>query len=283
MKSIVITGVSSGIGYATSTEFIRNGYRVFGSVRKQEQAEMLKEELGPNFEPLLFDLTNHDAIQQEAERVESLLGGTQLRGLINNAGETQGGPLMHIPIENVRKNFEVLVIGQLAVTQAFLPLLGASNGRQVTPGKILMISSTSGKIAFPFAGPYASSKHAIEALSKSLRTELMLYGIDVIVIGPGNIKTKIWDKNGMETVSQYEQTDYHEPLLKMHEYLQNRIPKESLELEDFSKKLLQIFETPNPKARYTIVKNPIKNWIITHLIPQRLLDKLTAKKFGLTQ
>lgn len=281
MKSIVITGVSSGIGYATSSEFIRRGYRVFGSVRKEEHAKELREKLGPNFEPLLFDVTDHQAIVSEAQRVQSLLGGNLLDGLINNAGETQGGPLMHIPLEVVRKNFEVLVIGQLAVTQAFLPLLGATEKGNDKPGKILMISSTSGKIAFPFAGPYAGSKHAIEALSKSLRTELMLYGIDVIVIGPGNINTRIWEKNGLETVEKYQHTDYHEPLTKMHEYLQDTLPKESLELENFSKKLVTIFENPNAKARYTIVKNPIKNWIIRHLLPQRLLDKLTAKRLGL--
>ena len=281
MKSIVITGVSTGIGYGATREFINKGYRVFGSVRKEEDARRLKEEFGEAFEALLFDLTDTEAIKSEAQRVKAMLGDQNLAGLINNAGATQGAPLMHVPLELIRKNFEVLVVGQLAVTQAFLPLLGARRDNSRSPGRIINISSTSGKSGFPFIGPYATSKHAIEGLSKSLRGELLMYGIDVIVVGPGNVKTAIWGKNTLENVERYRDTDYYEPLLNMHKYLEKLIVKDSLDLEEFSRRLLKIFEKRHPRPRYTVVNKPIKNWTILNLIPTRVVNSMVAKIMGI--
>lgn len=281
MKSVVVTGVSSGIGYGASIELIKKGYHVFGSVRKKEDAQRLKEELGNNFEPLVFDITNQEAIRKEAARVKTIIGKHNLAGLINNAGATEGGPLMHVPIDVLRKNFEVLVSGQLAVTQAFLPLLGASRNTRDKPGRIIMISSTSGKSGFPFVGPYATAKHAIEGLSKSLRAELVLYGIDVIVVGPGNIKTAIWEKNRPETIEQYRDTDYYVPLQNMHQYLKEMVPNDSLDLDVFSRKLVKIFEKRRPSPRYAVVNKPIKNWFILNIIPSGFKNRVVAGKIGL--
>lgn len=281
MKSIVITGVSSGIGYGACTEFINRGYRVFGSVRKIKDARRLRNEFGDSFEPLLFDLTDHAAIQKEAARVTTILEGQNLTGLINNAGETQAGPLLHIPIEEVRKSFEVLVIGQLVVIQSFFPLLKVNSVKNHKPGRIVMISSTSGKLGFPFIGTYAGSKHALEGISKSLRVELQLYGIEVVVIGPGNIDTAIWDKHNLEIIDQYCGTDYQLPLQKMHLYLKKIIPSESIKLSIFSKKLANIFEAKRPKSRYVIVKNSFQHWVITHLISEKIRNKIVAQKLGL--
>jgi NAD(P)-dependent dehydrogenase (short-subunit alcohol dehydrogenase family) len=281
MKSIVITGVSSGIGNGACIEFINRGYQVFGSVRKKKDAIRLKNELGPLFVPLLFDLTDHNAIQRETERVSEILGGRTLDGLINNAGEAIGGPLMHVPIETIRRSFEILVIGQLAVTQSFLPLLGATQPKVSKPGRILMISSTSGKIGFPFVGPYAGSKHALEGLSKSLRAELLIYGIDVVVIGPGNINTSIWEKQNTTTINQYTETDYYNLLKNMNKYLKETVPNDSINLSDFSKKLVKIFEKKSPKPRYWITKNPLKHWVFTQLVPEKTRNKLVAYKLGL--
>ncbi len=281
MKNIVITGVSSGIGYGSASEFIKKGYRVFGSVRKTEDAERLRDEFGSGFEPLVFDLTDSDAIRSEASRVKSIIGEENLTGLINNAGATEGAPLMHISIELMRKHLEVLLLGQLAVTQAFLPLLGATKENSLKPGRILMISSTSGLSGFPFVGPYVTAKHALEGLSKSLRAELVLYGIDVIVIGPGNIKTPIWEKNKAETIELYSDTDYHKPLVNMHKYLKELVPKDSLDLDVFSRKLVCIFEKKNPRPRYAVVNKPLKNWIILNLIPIRVINRIVAKKMGM--
>ena len=283
MKSIVITGVSTGIGYGATREFLSKGYRVFGSVRKQDDADRLKSEFGEHFEPLIFDITDKEAIDSEAERVSRIIGDTNLSGLINNAGATEGAPLMHIPLDKLRKHLEVLLIGQLAVTQAFLPLLGARKDNTGIPGRIVMISSTSGKSGFPFVGPYATAKHAIEGMSKSLRGELQLYGIEVIVIGPGNIKTPIWEKNKPESIELYRNTDFYDPLLKMHRYLQELVPKDSLDLDDFSARLYKIFEKKNPKPRYTVVNKPIKNWLIVNIVPTRLINRVAGKIFGLVK
>lgn len=281
MKNIVITGVSTGIGYGATTEFIKKGYRVFGSVRKEEDAERLKKEFGPDFEALIFDITDSKKIRTEAARVKSMIGDNNLVGLINNAGATEGGPLMHIPLDQVRQNLEVLLVGQLAVTQAFLPLLGASKVNTKAPGRIIMISSTSGKSGFPFVGPYATAKHALEGMSKSLRGELTMYGIDVIVVGPGNIKTAIWGKNKSETIEQYRETDYYEALKNMHIYMQDLVPRDSLDLDVFSRKLIKIFEKNNPGTRYTVVNKPINNWIIINLIPEKIKNRVVAKIMGL--
>lgn len=281
MKSVVITGVSSGIGYGATVEFINKGYRVFGSVRKKSDALRLKEELGDLFEPLCFDLTDYKAIESEAVRVAEILGNHNLSGIINNAGEVQGGPLMHLPLDIVRKSFDVLVFGQLAVTKAFLPLLGATSSNLHKPGRILMISSTSGKNGFPFTGPYAGAKHALEGISKSLRIELQIYGIEVIVVGPGNIQTPLWRKQEKESINHFRDTNYFIPLHNMHRYLKENIPKESITLRTFSKKLVQIFELKNPKTRYTIVKYSFKHWVVNHLISERIRNKLVAHKLGL--
>ncbi len=281
MKSILITGVSTGIGYGATIQFLKKGYRVFGSVRKKEDADRLKKEFGQNFEALIFDITDQDSIKASVARVKEIIGDDNLSGLINNAGATEGAPLMHMPLDLLRQNMEVLVVGQLAVTQAFLPLLGARKDNEKARGKIIMISSTSGKSGFPFVGPYATAKHAVEGMSKSLRAELIIYGIDVVVIGPGNIKTAIWDKNKPETIEQYKETDYYEALKNMHQYMKELVPRDSLDLDVFSKKLVRIFEKKNPRTRYTIVNKPINNWIILNLIPEKIKNRVVAKIMGL--
>lgn len=282
MKNIVITGVSTGIGYGSTTEFINSGYRVFGSVRKKEDADKLKKEFGNKFEPLLFDLNDHKSIREEAKRVKTIIGDKNLCGLINNAGATEGAPLMHISAELLKKHLDILVVGQLVVTQAFLPLLGASKDNKGEAGRILMISSTSGKSGFPFVGPYVTAKHALEGLSKSLRAELITYGIEVIVIGPGNIKTPIWEKNNAETIELYKDTDFYIPLQNMFEYLSKLIPKDSLDLDVFSKKLVRIFEKNKPRPRYSVVNKPLKNFIILNLLPTKFKNRIVAKTIGLS-
>lgn len=281
MRNIAITGVSTGIGYGATKEFIKKGYRVFGSVRRQEDADRLKRELGDKFVPLIFDITDIEAIQEAASGVKDIVGDEGLQGLVNNAGATEGGPLMHFPLDKFRKQVEVLLIGQLAVTQAFLPLLGAVKNYPRKPGRIIMISSTSGKGGFPFVGPYAACKHALEGLSKSLRAELVLYGIDVIVIGPGNVKTPIWEKQREKSYDEYRDTDFFEPLVKMGGYLRDLVPKDSIDLDVFSRKLVSIFEKKNPRVRYTLVNKPINHFIISSIIREKTRNRVVAGMFGL--
>ena len=280
MKNIVITGVSTGIGYGTTSEFIKSGYRVFGSVRRQEDADRLKAEFGPAFYPLLFDLTDHKAIPEAAAVVKREIGEEGLSGLINNAGAAEGGPLMHVPVEIFKKHLDLLVTGQLVVTQAFLPLLGADRSVTFNPGRIIFISSVSGQVGFPFNGSYVAAKHAVEGLSKALRVELMIYGIDVIVVGPGNVKTPIWDKQTGDAVEKYRETDYYEALKGMNSWLKEYVPADSVDLDLFCRRLRRIFETRRPKQRYTIVKSRIKNQAI-RMMPARLRDRIFARYAGL--
>ena len=278
MRNILITGVSTGIGYGAVAEFIENGYRVYGSVRKQEDGERLKKDFGDNFTPLIFDLKDHKAIHMAARQLEKNIGDEGLAGLINNAGATQSGPLMHISVDLFREHLDVLLVGQLVVTQAFLPLLGAKKECRHPPGKILFISSISGKRTAPFMGPYVAAKHALEGMANSLRMELQLYGIDVIIVGPGIIKTPILDKTPDDVHEKYIDTDYYESFKIFSTIFRGMVPEEAYELKEFSKILFKIFETKNPKTRYAVVKNKFKNWTLPGIFSDRMTDKFFAKK-----
>ena len=279
MRSIVITGVSSGIGYGAAKEFARNGYRVFGSVRREEDAERLGAELGAGFVPLLFDVTDREAVLGAAERVGEVLGGSGLAGLVNNAGTAIGGPLMLQPLDEVRRHFEINVVGMISVTQAFLPLLGARKPRRREPGRILNMSSVGGKIASPFIGAYAGTKHAVEGISDSLRRELLLYGIDVIVIEPGAVRTEIWDK-GAVAAEMYDDTDYAEPLARFGEYAQG-LAKNGYTPEQFGRYVREVFEKRRPRTRYAISPRKLTGFTLPRLLPDRWLDRLIARNVGL--
>jgi NAD(P)-dependent dehydrogenase (short-subunit alcohol dehydrogenase family) len=280
-KNIVITGVSTGIGYGATSVFIRNGYQVFGSVRNLADAERLKAEFGNRFTPLIFDITDQKAIAGAVLTVKDHIGDEGLCGLINNAGAASGAPLMHMSLDSFRQHLEVLLIGQLAVTQQFLPLLGAQRNYPHKPGRIINITSVNGRIAAPFIGGYVASKHAMEGLSDTLRIELQIYGIDVIVVGPGVIKTAIWGKLPDEEAEKYKQTDFYQSSLTFNRFLKERAPIDGMELHDFSNQLFKIFELKKPKTRYTIARNKFKNWTIPRLLPQRVKDKYFAKLLGL--
>src|SRR5580698_387046 len=161
-NSVVVTGASTGIGWGCVKVLTVAGFHVFGSVRKQADADRLTAEFGANVTPLLFDVTDQVAVANAARTVEQALGGKTLAGLVNNAGIAVAGPLIYLNIEEVEKQFAVNVTGPLIVTQAFAPLLGADRTRRGPPGRIVMISSVGGRNALPFAGPYAASKFAIE-------------------------------------------------------------------------------------------------------------------------
>ena len=203
-----MTGTSTGIGWGCAKVLIGRGFRVFGSVRKGADAERLKREFGANFMPLLFDVTDEAAVHRAARQVEAALDGETLAGLVNNAGIAKAGPLLHLPIEELREQLEINLVGQVIVTQAFAPLLGAEPGRKGAKGRIVMISSVGGTAANPFMGPYNASKFGIEGLSESLRRELMVHGIDVIIVAPGAIATPIWDKAEQIDTTRYANTAY---------------------------------------------------------------------------
>jgi NAD(P)-dependent dehydrogenase (short-subunit alcohol dehydrogenase family) len=279
MKSVVVTGASTGIGWGCVNVLIADGFRVFGSVRKHADADRLSKEFGANFTPLIFDVTDDAAIAAGAKQVEAALAGETLFGLVNNAGIAVPGPLLYLPIDDFRRQIAVNLTGQLSVTQAFLPLLGADPSRKGAPGRIVMISSVGGKNAMPFLGPYSASKFAIEGLSESLRRELMLFGIDVIVIGPGTVATPIWDKADAVDVAPFAQTPYAPALLKIKAFMVAN-GKKGLPPERLGEVVMNALTTARPKTRYTITPTPLQNFMF-NVLPKRMVDSVIAGRLGL--
>ena len=280
MKYVVITGASTGIGYDAARTLIENGWHVFGSVRKEGDAQRLQTELGERFSPLLFDVTDHEAVKRSAELVAAKLNGQGLSGLVNNAGVAVPGPLMHIEMEKVRWQLEVNVLGVVAVTQAFLPLLGAEKGYANQPGRIVNISSVSGEVAYPFFGPYAMSKHALEAMSHALRREMMLYGIGVSIIGPGSVKTPIWEKAGEIDIEPWLNTDFGPILTKLQAALPER-GEQGLPVEVTSEAIRHALESPKPKVRYALSRHLLTGWYLPRYLPSRIFDRLAARRMGI--
>ena len=291
MKSVVVTGSSTGIGWGTAKVLIKKGFRVFGSVRKQADADRLSKEFGPNFVPLIFDVTDSQAVNKAAEHVSAALNGETLAGLVNNAGVAVPGPLLYLAVDEFRQQLEINIVGQLIVTQAFAPLLGADRSlsrrssegakpeRKGPPGRIVMISSVGGKNASPFVGPYCTSKFGLEGFSESLRRELMLFGIDVIVVAPGAVATPIWNKADAIDVSQYAGTPYAASLDTIKKFMLAN-GRKGLKPEALGRAIHRALTAANPKTRYTVTPDPIEN-IMVHLLPKRMVDAMYAKKLGL--
>jgi hypothetical protein len=278
-KNIVITGVSTGIGYATTKLLINSGYNVFGSVRSEKDAEKLKSEFGKQFYPLIFDVTDKESIYQCVELVKNQIGNQGICALINNAGLAVGGPLLEVPVDNIRYQFEVNVFGLVTVTQAFSKLLGAYKDAKCT-GKIIMISSVAGKRSYPFVGPYSASKHAVEGLSDALRRELMLYGIDVILVEPGPVKTEIWNKTPDPENNEFIGSDYEPPLRKFNGMLK-MFEKKGLDANVIAKRIEKIIVSNSPKTRYVLSPNKLRDFILPSLLPDRWLDKAMAAALGI--
>jgi NAD(P)-dependent dehydrogenase (short-subunit alcohol dehydrogenase family) len=279
MQSIVVTGVSTGIGWGITKVLIQHGFRVFGSVRKTQDAERLSREFGEQFVPLLFDVTDEAAVQSAAQHVREQLRGETLLGLVNNAGIAAPGPLIHLPTEDFRYQLEVNLVSVLIVTKAFVPLLGVDRSLHGQPGRIINMSSVSGKSAFPFVGAYAASKHGLEGFSETLRRELMLYGIDVIVVGPGPIATPIWDKAEQADISLYANTDYVEPARRAQEYM-IRSGRSGLPPEKVGEIVWHALTSRRPRVRYTVARDSFLRQWIQSILPKRLIDRIVARALG---
>ena len=185
--SLVITGVSTGIGHAVAKSATAQGWQVFGSVRTEMDAERLTEEFGAAFTPLLFDVRDETALAAAAKAVHAALGSRTLHGLVNNAGIGFAGPVLHQPLDEFRAVIDTNVFGTLMASRAFAPLLGADQTLTGKKGRIVNITSIAGKIGQPFAGAYVASKFALEGLSEVMRRELNLYGIGVVMVAPATV------------------------------------------------------------------------------------------------
>lgn len=278
--SVVITGASTGIGAATVRLALSTGARVFGSVRNPNDARALQSAFGTRFTPLLFDVRDEPAIQAAAATVRAALDGRRLGGLVNNAGVALPGPLALQPLAEFRDQLDVNLTGPLAVIQAFLPLLGTDPSLAGPPGRIVNISSIGGSIAAPFLGAYSAAKHALEGLSDSLRRELMLFGIDVIVVAPGSVATPIWDKAEDIPVEPLLATPYGSALQQFRAYAL-KAGRAGLAPEAVAETIWRVLGMRHPPARVTIVKGRLANWTLPRLLPTRRLDRIIAGQLGL--
>ena len=276
MQSVVVTGVSTGIGWGITKVLIEKGFRVFGSVRRTQDAERLSRDFGKNFVPLIFDVTDELAVRAAAQQVHEQLNGETLFGLVNNAGIAVPGPLIHLSIDDFRRQLEVNLVSVLIVTKAFVPLLGMDRSLHGNPGRIINISSVGGKSGNPFLGAYAASKHGLEGFSESLRRELMLYGIDVIIIGPGAVATPIWDKGEQADISPYIDTDYVQAIRRMQKFMVES-GRQGYPPEKVGEVVWQALTAAKPHVRYAVIPGQSFRRIIQMILPKRMVDRIIAK------
>ena len=274
---VFVTGVSSGIGNSITKSLLKKGFRVIGTIRNEKDKATAQTSFGENFYPVITDITNADSVKEAIHQCHKILAGSGLGGLINNAGVALGGPIADMSMDDIKLHFEVNVFGLLQITKAFLPLLGVDENHPDLPGKIINITSVAGKFAAPFLGPYAGSKYAIEGISDSLRRELLPYGIDVIVVGPGNVITPIWDKG--INLKRYEGSKFYNTYKNFAEYAVNESASGHT-ADEMGDLIANVFTNQKPKARYAFVKGRLKNWIIPRMIPTRMMDKMIGKQLG---
>jgi len=260
-RSVVITGASSGIGAATAWHLARLGWQVFAGVRRAEDGDEIRSRFlassGPDVanpgavHPLLLDVTRPDDVRRAVDTVRSQLRNAPLYGLVNNAGWLCMGPIEVIPLQDIRRQFEVNVLGTVSVTQAFLPDLRASGGR------IVHISSSSGRTALPFMGPYAASKFALEALADSMRVELHRFGIRVSLIEPGPIETPLLQKNiawinHLTTRMNEEQAQRYEKELAVMRHVAGSSGERALPVQHVVERIVHALTASRPRARYRV-------------------------------
>jgi NAD(P)-dependent dehydrogenase (short-subunit alcohol dehydrogenase family) len=279
MQSVVITGASTGIGWATAKLLLDRGFRVFGSVRKQADADRLQGEFGPNFTPLLFDVTDEAAVLAAAREVRAALKGETLSGLVNNAGVAVAGPVLELAADEFRRQMDVNVIGPIIATQAFGPLLGSDPSLKGKPGRIVMISTVAGRNGNPLMSAYSASKFAIEGLSESLRREMMLFGIDVVIIAPGAVKTPIWSKAEEVDISAFRNSPFF-PALERIRKLMLQLGETGLPAEKIAEAIAGALTSASPKVRYQITPDPMRH-LMTAILPKRMIDRIIAKRLGL--
>ena len=281
MRSVLVTGVSTGIGKAIAEELLNNEFFVIGSVRKEEDAKYFNENYKDNFKSVIFDVTNKKQIEDAKKEVEKILSdnGGYLCSIVNNAGIALGGPVRYLDVDVFRRQFEVNFFGLIEVTKCFLDML-IDNNKYKMKNKIINIGSISGKRSYPFVGPYTSSKHALEGFSDALRRELLIHDLDVVLIQPGPIRTPIWDKAPAIEDNPFLKTEYEIPLRKFFKgYIQLGV--NGLNPQIIGERVVKVLMTNKPKARYVITPQKIKNYLMPGFLPDRWVDRLTGKMLGL--
>jgi NAD(P)-dependent dehydrogenase (short-subunit alcohol dehydrogenase family) len=279
LGAVVVTGVSTGIGRAIALDLITAGYTVFGSVRRIEDAASLVDLGNGQFIPLVFDVTDEAGIARAVTEVAKHVGTAGLTALVNNAGMSINGPFLHQPAAQFRQIMEVNFHGLVAVTRAFLPLLGAGGAPRERPGRIVNIGSVQGIMAVPFMSAYAASKHAVEGFAQALRREMIPFGISVSTIEPNFTKSDIFAKATADANTyRYEGTRYEEAFATFSASLATSEAK-AKPAETVTRRVLHAIQAPRPRTRYPL--DPI--WTIGRFMPDRMFDGLILKATGIAR
>ena len=273
-RAVVITGASTGIGRASALELDSRGFQVFAGVRREQDAQDLRAER-PSLDPVRIDVTDADSIDAAREHVTGIVGERGLAGLVNNAGIAVPGPLEHLPLDEIRRQLEVNVIGQIAVTQAFLPLLRTARGRVVNIGSI------GGRVALPLLGPYAASKHAMEGVSDSLRRELRPWGIEVSIVRPGPIATEIWERGNtsadelLERMPQAE-AEYGPAIERAREFAAERT-RQAVPPSTVAEVVAHALTAQRPRTRYLVGPRARAMATMRAVLPDRWFDAILER------
>src|SRR5512134_1891236 len=275
-RFVLITGASTGIGAACAMGCAGQGMTVFAGVRNPDAGAALRARGGAAIIPLELDVTDGESIERAAGMVERHVGDAGLFGLVNNAGIAIGSPLELIPLAQLRRQLEVNVVGQIAVTQAVLPLLRRARGRIVNMGSI------AGRGTIPMTGPYSASKHALEALTDALRLELYPWGIEVSIIEPGAIATPIWDKS-LKTAGDVEagvtgegKRLYEEAARRVKEAV-DQAAQRAIPVDAVVRAVLHALTAPSPKTRYLVGTDARIRALMVKWLPDRAQDWILTK------
>jgi NAD(P)-dependent dehydrogenase (short-subunit alcohol dehydrogenase family) len=278
VRSVLVTGASTGIGRATALRLDASGWKVFAGVRKPEDAESLHGAASSRLAPVFLDVTAADQIAAAAELIEKESEGG-LDGLVNNAGVAIPGPLETVPIEDFRRQLEVNLVAYVAMTQALLPQIRLAEGR------VVFISSIGGRIAFPFGGPYHASKFGTEAIGDVFRQELRPWGLKVSIVEPGSIDTPIWE-HGQRTAEEIEarspQTNllYGAAIEKFRKVIEDTAER-GIPPEKVAKAIAHALESGRPRARYLVGLDAKLQARLKPLIPTSVFDRIVARQLNL--
>jgi NAD(P)-dependent dehydrogenase (short-subunit alcohol dehydrogenase family) len=280
--AVVVTGASTGIGRATALLLDQKGYRVFAGVRKDEDAKSLKAEGSERLKPIKIDVTKERSIAAAKRNVGKAVGDEGLVGLVNNAGVGGGGPMEFVPIDDFRDTVEVNLVGQVAVTQAFLPLI--REGR----GTVVFLASIGGRIASPFMASYSASKFALEGIGDTLRREVSPWGIDVVVVEPGSIATEIWRKGSDQVEEQMERMPSDAERLygdQMRSWAQAFLVEtggRGIPPKKVAQVIHRAIRSDKPKARYLVGTDAKVGAKLHAAVPTRTFDRMLRRQLKLS-
>jgi NAD(P)-dependent dehydrogenase (short-subunit alcohol dehydrogenase family) len=276
VRSVLVTGASTGIGRATALRLDAGGWRVFAGVRKESDAESLRGAGSDRLAPLILDVTDAGQIAAAAERVGKEAEGG-LDGLVNNAGVAIPGPLETLPVESFRRQLEVNLTGQVAVTQAMLPSIRRARGR------IVFISSIGGRIAFPMAGAYHAAKFGIEAVGDVFRRELRSAGISVAIVEPGSIDTPIWERGerAADELADPRREALYGPAVERYRKLVRQLARRGIAPDKVAAAIEHALSARRPRTRYLVGLDAKVQARLKPLLPPPLFDRIVTKAMGL--